>query len=479
MQKFGYEKIPLDLLQGLLDNPYEGMVIIDQHGITRHFSRALEVIYGISANQAVGRPLVKIVPNSRLYRVAQTGKAEIGETFSVRNRQVIVNRYPIKKDGKTIGAVGKVIFYDLKALITLKDKIKKLRSTVKQYRHELKEIHQARYSFQDILGQSPLLLRAKALAQRLAASDSTILLAGESGTGKELFAHAIHRASRRGNHPFIRVNCTSIPTELFESELFGYAPGAFTGAGKSGKAGKFELAHQGTIFLDEIGELPLGMQAKLLRVLQEKEVERLGSQEARLIDFRVIAATNRDLAKRLGEGYFRKDLYYRLNVVAVNLPALREMRSDVPLLSEHFLKKIQQHHQLPAVEVDPEVMDIFMAYDWPGNIRELRNVIERALIFCSAQRITKHDLPENLLNFQTGVRPLRKTTMDLSRTLKTTERDCLVDVLKKSGGNKTRAARLLNIHRGTLYYKIKKYQIRNNEIRSSAMVRIQKAEETK
>jgi transcriptional regulator with PAS, ATPase and Fis domain len=318
------------------------MVIIDDQGIIRHFSKANEPFYGVKAEEAVGRPVREVVPQSGLPEVVRSGKPDFGETFDMNGRKVIVNRYPIKQEGKIIGVVGKMIFHDLKIFLALKHKIRELESAVRRYEQEIREIYQARYSFEDVIGTSEKLKRAKEIAMRLAPSDIPILMTAESGTGKEIFAHAIHQASSRRDRPFIRVNCASIPGELFESELFGYDPGAFTGALKSGKQGKFELAHQGTIFLDEIGDLPLGLQAKLLRVLQEKEIEPLGAPRPKTIDFRVIAATNRDLEERMREGYFRRDLFYRLNVITITLPPLREIKEDIPVLAGHFIMKLRR-----------------------------------------------------------------------------------------------------------------------------------------
>ncbi len=460
MEQLAYTSIPPELLQAVLDNPYEGMVIIDREGIVRHFSKANETIYGVPTEKALGQHILQLVPNSRLHIVARTGKAEIGETFNARGRQVVVSRYPIKKDGKIIGAVGKAILHNLRVFEDLKEKIRQLQKTVKRYEQDIAEPHKARYTFDSIIGASSLLQRAKEMARRLAATESAVLLIGESGTGKELFAHALHQASSRKNHPFVRVNCASIPSELFESELFGYAPGAFTGASRAGKPGKFELADKGSIFLDEIGELPLSMQAKLLRVLQEKEVERLGDRRPKIVDFRVVAATNKDLEERVKEGYFRADLYYRLNVVSLRLPALREMKEDIPLLVDHFMAKLQPQVLSAASEISPEVMAAFLSYHWPGNIRELENVIERALNLCTGRRITLNHLPESLIRGRVArEEKAPETASSLQHAVKNVEREQLLEVLSKTKGNKSKAARILNIHRTTLYYKLRKHNL--------------------
>jgi transcriptional regulator with PAS, ATPase and Fis domain len=472
MESFNYLRVPPELLQAVLDNPYEGTIIIDSGGIIRHFSKANEPFYGVATDEVLGRHILDVIPTSGLPNVVRTGRADVGDTFSINGRHVIVNRYPIKIGKRVIGAVGKVIFHDLKALLTLKHKIKKLESTLKKYESEIRETYQARYSFDDLVGVSPKLTQAKEMARKLAVSESPVLLLGESGTGKEIFAHAIHRASLRRGHPFIRVNCTSIPGELFESELFGYEPGAFTGAVKSGKPGKFELAHKGTIFLDEIGELPLGLQAKLLRVLQEKEVEPLGSRRPKMVDFRVITATNRNLAERVREGYFRKDLFYRLNVISILLPPLRDMKEDIPALAQYFLQKLKLRVSAVVSEISPEVLDIFRSYDWPGNIRELQNVIERALSLCGDSMITPEHLPEGLLedHDRLEVEPsegLLRGDEPLHLAVSNAEREQLIEALRRTGGNRTQAAALLNIHRTTLYYRLKKFGVRRMDLLGS------------
>lgn len=459
-ESYNFLRIPPQLLQAVLDNLYEGTVIIDDQGIIRHFSKADEPFYGITAEEAVGRHIRDVVPKSGLPEVVHSGKPEFGDTFDMKGRKVIVNRYPIRDGNKIIGAVGKMIFHDLKVFIALKHKIRELESTVRRFEVEIREIYQARYSFEDLIGTSVKLNRAKEIAMRLAPSDIPILLAAESGTGKEIFAHAIHQASSRWDHPFIRVNCASIPGELFESELFGYGAGAFTGALKSGKQGKFELAHKGTIFLDEIGDLPLGLQAKLLRVLQEKEIEPLGAQRPKTIDFRLIAATNRDLDERIREGYFRKDLFYRLNVITITLPPLREVKEDIPVLAGHFLMKLRRRITSSVEHIAPETMRLLMAHEWPGNIRELENVMERALSLCPGSTIKPEHLPESIVHARERAAPVQPPPEDpLLLAVFNAEKEQVIEALRRTGGNRTKAAALLNIHRATLYFRLKRYGI--------------------
>lgn len=467
-ESYNFLRVPPQLLQAVLDNPYEGTVIVDAQGIIRHFSKADEPFYGITAEEAIGRHVRDVIPKSGLPEVLRSGKPDFGDTFDMNGRMVIVNRYLIRHEGRIIGAVAKMIFHNLKAFIALKHKIRELESTVRRYELEIREIYQARYSFEDVIGASAKLNRAKEIAMRLAPSDIPILLTAESGTGKEIFAHAIHQASSRRDHPFIRVNCASIPGELFESELFGYNAGAFTGALKSGKQGKFELANKGTIFLDEIGDLPLGMQAKLLRVLQEKEIEPLGATRPKMIDFRLIAATNRDLEERVKEGYFRKDLFYRLNVITITLPPLREVKEDIPVLAGHFLMKLRRRIPSAVEEVAPEAMQWLTAYEWPGNIRELENVMERALSLCSGSSIKPEHLPESVVRVQerhAPARPVQPSPRDpLRLAFFDAEKEQLLEALRRTGGNRTQAASLLNIHRATLYFRLKRYGISFAEI---------------
>ncbi len=347
------------------------------------------------------------------------------------------------------------MFRDVRELRTLAEKLDLLENKLKFYEKELKHYQKYRYTFSNIIGQSPAILRTKGLAERAAHGKATVLLRGESGTGKELFAHAIHAASTRHDQPFVRVNCGAIPAELLEAELFGYEEGAFTGAKKGGKPGKFELANRGTIFLDEIGDLPLAMQAKVLRILQEKEVERVGSNRLQQLDIRVIAATHRDLEKMIGEGEFRRDLYYRLNVFTVTIPPLREREGDVMLLSEHLLAKFQHELGLSLRKLDRWVVELFQLYAWPGNVRELQNALERAINVAEGGMIQLKDLPLYLqdLEGRRGNTALQPLALELAEA----ERKAIIKALKTTGGNKTNAAEILGIHRTNLYRKMEKY----------------------
>lgn len=328
---------------------------------------------------------------------------------------------------------------------------------------ELKEQLKERYKFDEIVSTSRAMEDVLNLAGRVAASNATVLLRGESGTGKELIAKAIHFHSARAGYPLIKVNCAAFPEALLESELFGHEKGAFTGA-TARRIGRFEAADKGTVFLDEIGELSAGMQVKLLRVLQEKEFERLGGNQTIRVDVRIIAATNRDLEAAIRDGRFREDLYYRLNVVSVVIPPLRERKEDIPALMDFFIKRYSAENRKKIAGVSAEVRDLLMRYDYPGNVRELENIIERAVVLAKAGTITTNDLPIHIrLPSGGGEVRLRKPEGGLKETLETIERGLILDAVKEAGGVQTKAAERLGISERVLRYKLRKYRIRTRD----------------
>ncbi|WP_066635103.1 sigma-54-dependent transcriptional regulator [Desulfolucanica intricata] len=307
-----------------------------------------------------------------------------------------------------------------------------------------------------MIGKSPTIVEINQLIERVATTNATVLITGESGTGKEVAAVSIHQASPRCDNPFVTVNCAALPEQLLESELFGHEKGAFTGA-ITKKLGRFELAHKGTIFLDEIGDMPLSMQVKLLRVLQEKSFERVGGTETHKIDVRVIAATNRELTEAIRKGLFREDLYYRLNVIHIQLPPLRERKEDIPLLAEHFLEKLSHIYRVKKISSD--AMEMICTYNWPGNIRELQNVIERAAIICEDEEILPFHLPPELQKPSKTVIGTVVRFPDEGISLEEVEKQLIMKALEKSKGNQTKAAQLLNITRSALLYRTQKYGI--------------------
>jgi two-component system NtrC family response regulator len=333
-------------------------------------------------------------------------------------------------------------------VVDLKDENRRLRALV-----------QERSGFENIVGSSSGLRAFMDDLDRAAASDATVLILGESGTGKELAARALHARSGRADGPFVVVNCAAIPENLIESELFGHRRGAFTGAIEERK-GKFELAHRGTLFLDEVGELPPALQPRLLRVLQEGEVDKIGAEHPVRVDVRLVAATHGDLAARIKQGTFREDLYYRLNVIPLRLPPLRERREDLPALVEHFLVKHAKRHGRAVPRVEPAAFERLERYDWPGNVRELENLIERLVVLSRSESIREADLPEFLLSAGAGLGGIRMVVPQEGVSLEAVERGLLEEALRRCEGNHSRAARFLDLSRQTLLYRLKKFGLR-------------------
>ncbi|WP_072180204.1 sigma-54 interaction domain-containing protein, partial [Bacillus cereus] len=385
------------------------------------------------------------------------------------NRNIIATRIPIVKDGKIIGAIGKIMFHDIQQFKALGDQISEMESKLSYYQTELQRLQEGRLSFQSIIGESAKMKEVKMMALKVSKSRSTVLIRGESGTGKELFAHAVHRASPRASGTFIRLNCAAIPRDLLEAELFGYEEGAFTGAKKGGKPGKIELAEKGTLFLDEIGDMSLDMQVKLLRVLQEKEIERIGGTKIQKVDVRFIAATHRNLREMVQRGEFREDLYYRLNVFEIAIPPLRERKEDMIHITEFLIKKLNGELGSNVISFDERVREIFMEHDWPGNIRELENVLERAMNVIEGMIIQVHHLPAYLRkkdkeeelyhDIFTINQKQNEGEYSLQAEVESAEKRAITRALEKTAGNIKEAARLLGIHRASLYRKIEKYEI--------------------
>ena len=348
---------------------------------------------------------------------------------------------------------------DLEQLVVLIGRISERQSLLRE-NARLREELIDRYKFDEIASTSHAMEEVLNLVGRVAGSNATVLLRGESGTGKELIARAIHYHSPRASRPLIKVNCAALPETLLESELFGHEKGSFTGAA-SRRIGRFEAADGGTLFLDEIGDIPPSVQVKLLRVLQEKEFERLGGNDSIKVDVRVVAATNRDLEKAIKDGSFREDLYYRLNVVTVVIPPLRERREDIPALLEHFLRKYSRENKKNITGVTAETRDLLMRYSYPGNVRELENIIERAVVLTKGEFITSADIPIHLKTMESEEKIcVAKRDGSLTDTLDTLERGIIMEALKAAGGVQTRAAEKLGVSERVLRYKLKKFRIK-------------------
>lgn len=453
------EKRRTEQFKAILDFAYDGIIAVDEEGRITVFNHVAEKLSGWRAEEAIGRSVNDVLPAAQCLSVMQTGRAELGELLTIGNTRVVANRVPIIVDGRTVGAV--TTFQNISSLQSLEHKVR---------RRLAGPGHLAKYTFKDILGESPALKEAVRLAQEYASVQSTVLIYGETGTGKEMFAHAIHLAGPRRNGPFVAINCAALPENLLESELFGYAEGAFTGARKGGKPGLFELAHEGTIFLDEIGEMSPHLQARVLRVLEEGEIMRLGDDHIIPVNVRVIAATHRNLAQMVKEQTFREDLYYRINVLNLEIPPLRERGADVLLLADHFLQEFSRQLQRPPVSISPEAAQELLQYYWPGNIRELRNCMERLVLRNKGTTITAAEVRQSLgltaepaavkpdveLSAHDGdVAKLESRAEKLERQISTMERGLIRRVLAETGGNKAEAARRLGISRTTLWRKLK------------------------
>jgi len=450
-------KESIEMLEDILNYAYEGYVLVDPEG--RIVKMNYEKLMGIKEEDAIGKPVQEVIENTRMHIVVKTGKKEIRDVQRIQGHDMITNRIPIIKENKVIGAVGTVLFKDISEVKELAHQLLDLQSKINKYKGEIERIEGTKYSFDSIITRNPKMEYLKKVGKRAAETNSTVLITGESGTGKELFAHAIHRASYRRAEPFIAINCAAIPRGLLESELFGYDRGAFTGARREGKPGKFEQALGGTIFLDEIGDMPLEMQAKILRVLESKEFERIGSNKKIAFDARVIAATNENLEEAVTKGKFREDLYYRLNVVSIDIPPLRERKEDIEPLANHILKYLLQEMKLGEKEITKETMKILKKYNWPGNVRELRNVLERAVNLSTGKLILPEHLPERLLNGSIHIAGSVEDIPLLRDVVAEAEIEAIRKALILSNGNKSLAAERLGIHRTALYKKIDKYKI--------------------
>ncbi|CAB5132402.1 Nitrogen regulation protein NR(I), GlnG (=NtrC) [Olavius algarvensis associated proteobacterium Delta 3] len=448
----------LEMYELIFDSIYNGAMVTDADGIITHFNKPYGQFLDLDPAAQIGKNCLEAIENSRMHIVAKTGKPEINQTHRMQGQDMVVQRIPIRKDGRVIAVFGQVMFKDVRDVRKLADRLSMLESKVKHYEEELLNLRSTRYTFESIIGTSRSTRQLKKEAFNAAANQFPVLVTGESGTGKELFAQAIHHSSPRKVYPFIRINCAAIPKDLLESELFGYEKGAFTGARGSGKPGKFELAHRGTIFLDEIGDLPLEMQPKLLRVVEDQEFERVGGTRVIQSDFRLISATNQNLDHMIAEGRFRKDLFYRLNVIPLNIPPLRERRQDILPIARHLLDQLKEEAAIAGIRIDPEAATFLKQHVWPGNVRELSNILERTLSTLEGDIIRLPDLPFYLQReSRHGNGKQQGTIKDVQAKA---EKDAILTALKETGYNKTRAAGLLGIHRTLLYKKIKKYGLR-------------------
>ena len=429
----------------IIDFVHDGIIAIDNLGLVTVFNRASEEITGHSKQDALGKKITDVIPETRLLRVLETEQPEIGDIQRLNDETVIAtNRVPVIVDGEVLGAVA--TYQDITEVQRLEQKIR-IRLSEKGF--------VAHYNFEAIVHKSAVMSECITMAKKFAKYDTSVLILGPSGVGKELFAQGIHNCSQRRNSPFVAINCAALPESLIESELFGYVEGSFTGATKKGKAGLFEMAHGGTIFLDEISELPLTLQGRLLRVLQEKQVMRIGDNKLIPVDVRIVCATNRDLRGLVSENLFRADLFFRIAVLSVSIPPLSERVEDIELLSTHFVDEFGYRYRKCRMTLAPDAMKYLRGYVFEGNVRELQGMIERAVVICEGNEIGAHDLkpmPGGAAGVQSDGYRL---SFAAGKTLKSLEDEYIDYVYKTTNGSIKECSAILGIDRTTLWRRIK------------------------
>ncbi|SNS10396.1 PAS domain S-box-containing protein [Anaerovirgula multivorans] len=432
----------------IVENISEGFLMIDNKGIVTYINEKGGKILGINKKESIGKPIGDLVPfKPIILDVLDTGRGYTDREYVLENYEgtkyhLLKTATPVRdENGELIGVID--IFKEIKY-------VKKMVNNMVGAK--------ASFTFDDIVGSSSEMVECINLAKKAAQSSSNTLILGESGTGKELFAQAIHNQSARRNGPFVAINCAAIPKELIESELFGYASGAFTGGIKGGRPGKFELANGGTIFLDEIGDMPLNIQAKLLRVLQDRKVVRVGANNVFSVDVRIIAATNKNLYDACKNGDFRWDIYYRLNVLTIQIPSLRERSEDIEEVTMHLIRKISKRLEKTTKEISNEALNLLKVNCWKGNVRELENVLERAINMCEEEKIDLKHLPQQLTNENNKKIEENRGFQEIM-SLEEMERELIEKVLMHCEGNISKASKLLNVSRNTLYNKMGKYKL--------------------
>ena len=439
-------------IESIINFTYDGIIGVDQKGVIDTFNPWAEEIFKKKACKVIGKNIKEILPTIDLLKVIHKGYEEKDKIWTIGDKKIVANIIPIKVNNEIVRVIA--TFHRISQIQKMEQRI----------REELYlKGHVAENTFEDIIGQSPAIALAKEEAENYAQVDSPLLIYGETGTGKELFAQAIHNASPRKNNPFVAFNCAAIPENLLESELFGYVGGAFTGAKKGGKMGFFEQAHKGSIFLDEIGEISPDIQARLLRVLQERKVRRVGDDKLTFVDVRIIVSTNKDLYQLVEKKKFREDLYYRINVLNLNLPPMWKRREDVPLLVNFFIKKYKQKLKKAVEGISKEGIQILENFTWPGNIRQLENIVERLMvrtkedyIRASLVKEVMNPLPGNKLGLNRVGFFKSDMSISLMGNLEGIERNIIKRVIQEEKGNKAATAKRLGIGRTTLWRKLNK-----------------------
>ncbi|WP_175796270.1 sigma-54 interaction domain-containing protein [Burkholderia anthina] len=467
-----------DILSHFLTNPFEALTVVDREGLLRYISPVHERFFGMNPGSGIGRHVKEVIENTRLDQVAATGKAEIGAVQEMRGVTRVVTRHPIKNSrGETVGAIGQVMFKGPEQLQTFSTELTKLKSEVAYYKRELKDLKNRSYGLDQIVGESLAMQRLKQQIVKVAPLDVPVLLTGESGTGKELAAHAIHKLSDRREGNLVMVNAAALPSTLVESELFGYEGGSFTGAERKGRRGKVEQADAGSLFFDEVGDMPGDVQVKLLRVLQDGSFQRVGGTEARQSNFRLISASNRNFEAMIADGTFRLDLFYRIGAVVIRLPALRERLDDIPLLADLALHQFAERHGQRPKRLSDHALLYLQGQSWPGNVRQMMHTVERAAIFCDSDVIDVSDfgvIDSAQLNTaasavvrefsdqspQLASRP-QSGSMSVSSAVEQVEEQLIRKAMTQYNGNKKRVASSLGISRSYLYKRLAQIGLSN------------------
>lgn len=441
----------------------DGMAVLDKEGYYTYVSPGWEKYTGYHASEVLGHKVWEILPESHATEVFQTGKVVTRGLVSINGTPAFTTYFPrFDYNGALCGIMLYIVIQGKESVTQFQTRINELYSQIEFYRKELSLERGAKYNLDNIIGESRPILDLKRKIIQASRSSSTVLIEGETGSGKELIAHAIHTLSSRCSANFVRVNCSAIPNELMESEFFGYAAGAFTGASRKGKIGRFKLADKGTIFLDEINLLPMAMQPKFLRVLQEHEIDPVGSLKSLLVDVRVIAASNIALEQLVEKGIFRSDLYYRLNVIRITAPPLRKRKEDIPLLAHDFVDRFNKQLGMMVGDISSDAMNFLMSYDWPGNVRELQNAVESAMNQTDSTILTIQNfsqLTERIRMRQRKHEAVTSNNYKLIPAKQAFEKNLIIDALVFSEDNRKKAAELLGISRTMLYNKMSQYQI--------------------
>ena len=437
-----HEKEKTKTFQAILDFVNDGVIAVDENAVVTVFNPSAEKIFRMTKETVIGKNIKDVIEEEGMSRVLKTSSAELEHIQKVPKGSIMINQIPINVDG------------EIKGVVSTFQEVSKIQGAEQKIRESLyAKGFTTRYTFNDIITKNSRMIKIIEMAKDYSKTDATVLIEGESGTGKELFAQSIHSASSRANAPFVAINCAALPPHLLESELFGYVEGAFTGAAKGGKMGLFEIAHKGTIFLDEIGDLNKDLQAKLLRILEERQVMRLGSDKVIPINIRVIAATNVSLKKQVLEGNFRSDFFYRINVLNLHTLPLRERKEDIEYLASYFVRRINNKYGLQVEKISPEFIEFLMQYSWPGNIREMKNVIERVVVTSKRDIVKLSDIEliiEELKENSDMPENNEVPKEFLEGTFEDIKCKIIAKVLKEEGYNKSRAAKRLEIDRSTL-----------------------------